>query len=70
MKWIVTSFFLIGWSSFSCTSNNEETVIYNSADLALVEQLEVSDLDLNGLQLSEAYCGACHLKPDPHYNPY
>ena len=30
-----------------------------------LEQLAVSDLNLNGERLAEAYCGSCHLKPEP-----
>ncbi|WP_439487904.1 FG-GAP repeat domain-containing protein [Algoriphagus sp.] len=30
-----------------------------------LEQLASSDLNLNGEQLANAYCGACHLKPGP-----
>ncbi|MDI1324758.1 MAG: VCBS repeat-containing protein [Algoriphagus sp.] len=30
-----------------------------------LEQLASSDLNLNGERLAEAYCGSCHLKPEP-----
>ncbi len=30
-----------------------------------LEQLAVSDLNLDGERLAEAYCGSCHLKPEP-----
>lgn len=30
-----------------------------------LEQLATTDLNLNGEQLAKAYCGSCHLKPDP-----
>lgn len=30
-----------------------------------LEQLAASDLNLNGERLAEAYCGSCHLKPEP-----
>lgn len=30
-----------------------------------LEQLAASDLNLSGERLAEAYCGSCHLKPEP-----
>ncbi|WBL43675.1 VCBS repeat-containing protein [Algoriphagus halophytocola] len=34
-----------------------------------LEQLASEDLDLNGEQLANAYCGSCHLKPEPELLP-
>lgn len=34
-----------------------------------LEQLASEDLDLNGEQLANAYCGSCHLKPEPEILP-
>lgn len=50
----------------SCGGNREDLPLaIDQRDRLKLEELASGTLDLTGLQLSDAYCSTCHLKPDP-----
>lgn len=60
MKFEFSVYFLLGIILVACNPISER-----KQPPPTLEQLATTDLKLNGEQLANAYCGSCHLKPDP-----
>lgn len=54
-------YFFIVLILISCNSNKPN----EKDDLALVKELSLTEGELTGKTLADAYCGACHVKPEP-----
>lgn len=52
--------FSIAWGAVAC-----EPISERKQPPPTLEQLSSQDLNLSGEQLAKAYCGSCHLAPDP-----
>ena len=63
--WYLIAFPVIIWISSCGGSKYEQELFKNNGDKVRLEELANADLKLSGLQLSQAYCGTCHLKPTP-----
>ena len=60
MKFQFSVYFLLGIILVACSPISER-----KQPPPTLEQLATTDLKLDGEQLANAYCGSCHLKPDP-----
>ncbi|WP_194775347.1 FG-GAP repeat domain-containing protein [Pararhodonellum marinum] len=64
LQYFMIGLFTLG--TWSCGEGNRGTeASLADRDRQKLHELANSDLDLTGIQLSQAYCGTCHLKPDP-----
>lgn len=60
MKFQFSVYFLLGIILVACNPISER-----KQPPPTLNQLAAMDLKLNGEQLANAYCGSCHIKPDP-----
>ncbi len=63
MKGTFTKVLFLALMGSSCSSNSENN--HENTDFEALKQIDGTSEDLEGHQLAAAYCGACHLKPEP-----
>ncbi|EOZ95197.1 hypothetical protein A33Q_3402 [Indibacter alkaliphilus LW1] len=57
----ISTFLLLCVFLFACSKRSES----EKSDLDHVASISIAEEVMNGKTLTDAYCGACHLKPDP-----